>query len=165
MNTIVTTRQGKVQGSVSDGVYFFKGTLILVVDGARSSLFRNTGAALAPELVKIESLDHQSPSTTELGTDRPGRRFESVGTGRGAYESPDYHQQEEDDFARDATAHLNRLAADGKHKLILVATPKVLGTMRPHIAAKTHQLLIGEIAKNYAGRSAQDVADLLVRHE
>lgn len=141
------------------------GTLILVVDGARSSLFRNTGAALAPELVKIESLDHQSPSTTQLGTDRPGRRFESVGTGRGAYESPDYHQQEEDDFARDATAHLNRLAADGKHKLILVATPKVLGTMRPHIAAKTHQLLIGEIAKDYAGRSAQDVADLLVRHE
>lgn len=135
------------------------GTLIMVVDGARSSLFRNTGAALSPELVKIESLD------TQLGTDRPGRRFESVGTGRGAYESPDYHQQEEDKFARDAAAHLNRLAADGKHKLILVATPKVLGIMRPHIAEDAHQLIIGEIAKDYAGRSARDVADLLVRHE
>lgn len=141
------------------------GTLIMVVDGAKSSLFRNTGGALAPELALIESSDEPSPSTAELGTDRPGRRFESRGTSRGAYESPDYHQQEEDRFSRDAAAHLNRLAAEGDHKLILVATAKVLGTMRPHIEAATHHLLIGEIAKDYAGRPARDVAEMLIRHE
>lgn len=141
------------------------GTLIMVVDGAKSSLFRNTGGALAPELALIESSDEPSPSTAELGTDRPGLRFESRGTSRGAYESPDYHQQEEDRFSRDAAAHLNRLAAEGDHKLILVAAAKVLGTMRPHIEAATHHLLIGEIAKDYAGRPARDVAEMLIRHE
>ena len=141
------------------------GTLIMVVDGARSSLFRNTGAALAPELALIESSEDPSPSTADLGTDRPGRRFESMGASRGAYEGPDYHQQEEDAFSRDAAAHLNRLAADGEHKLILVAAPRVLGTMRPHIEAATHHLLIGEIAKDYAGRPARDVAEMLTRQE
>lgn len=141
------------------------GTLIMVVDGARSSLFRNTGPALAPELALVESSDDRSPSTAELGTDRPGRRFESMGTGRGAYEGPDYHQQEEDRFSRDAATHLNRLAANGDHKLILVAAPKVLGAMRPHIEAATQHLLISEIAKDYAGRPARDVAEMLIRHE
>jgi len=141
------------------------GTLIMVVDGARSSLFRNTGAALAPDLALIESSGDPSPSTAELGTDRPGRRFESTGASRGAYEGPDYHQQEEDRFSRAAAAHLNRLAAGGDHRLILVAAPKVLGKMRPHIEAATQDLLIGEIAKDYTGRPASDVAEMLIGHE
>ena len=141
------------------------GTLIMVVDGARSALFRNTGPALAPELALIESADEPSPSTSALGTDRPGRRFESTGSSRGAYEGPDYHQQQENRFAREAAAQLNRIAADGTHKLILVADPTVLGTMRPHIATATHHLLICEIAKDYAGRPAREVAEMLRRHE
>lgn len=141
------------------------GTLIMVLDGARSALFRNTGPALAPELELIESTDDPAPSTSELGTDRPGRRFESAGSSRGAYEASDYHQQAEDRFAGDAAAQLNRIAATGEHKLILVADPRVLGTMRPHIAAATRHLLIGEITRDYAGRPACDVAELLIRHE
>ena len=141
------------------------GTLVMVVDGARSLLFRNIGAALAPELALIESSNDPSPRTAELGTDRPGRRFESMRTGRGAYDGPDYHQQEEDHFSHIAAAHLNRLASDGDHKLILVAAPKVLGTMRPHIAAATRHLLIGEIAKDYAGKPAHEIAEMLEAHK
>ena len=141
------------------------GTLIIVVDGARSALFRNTGSALAPELALIESADAPAPATSDLGTDRPGRRFESTGSSRGAYESPDYHQQQEDHFAREAAAKLNRLAAIGAQNLILVADPTVLGTMRPHIAAATRDSMICEIAKDYAGHPARDVAKMLIRHE
>lgn len=141
------------------------GTQILVVDGAKSSLFRNEGDAFAPELVLIKNLDRPSKSTAELGTDRPGRRFESMGRSRGAYEHPDYHQQEEDHFARVAAEHLNELAADGDYKLILVATPKVLGTMRPHINAAARHQLIAEIAKDFAGRPAHVLARMLVQQE
>ena len=123
------------------------------------------GSKLAPELELIESADDPAPNTSELSTDCPGRRFESAGSSRGACEAPDYHQQEEDHFAGDAAAQLNRIAATGVHKLILVADPRVLGTMRPHFASATRSLLIGEIAKDYAGRPARDVAELLVRHE
>ena len=141
------------------------GTLVLVVDGARSALFRNVGTALGPDLKLIETADQPSPRTATAGTDRPGRQHESTGTRRGSYESPDYHQQDEDRFALRAAEQLNRVAADGGHKLILVAAPKVLGTMRTHITAATQQLLIAEIAKDYAGRAASDVADMLSRHE
>ncbi|WP_226017403.1 host attachment protein [Novosphingobium sp. FKTRR1] len=141
------------------------GTLILVVDGARSALFRNSGAALAPQLDLIESADAPSPGTAEQGTDHPGRAFESSGTSRSAYDSTDFHQQDEDRFARRAAAQLDRLAADGKHALILVAAPRVLGIIRPLLAPATHHRLISEIARDYTGRPAQDIAAMLVSHE
>ncbi len=48
-----------------------KSTLIMVLDGARSALFRNTGPALFPELEPIESADDPAPSPSEPGTDLP----------------------------------------------------------------------------------------------
>jgi protein required for attachment to host cells len=141
------------------------GTLIMVVDSARLSVFRNAGEALAPDLRLVESDEHRSPQTAELGSDRPGRRFESAGVSRGAYDGPDYHQQEQDEFARGAAVRLNGFADAGHHHLILVAEPHVLGVMRPHLGKAVRHLLLATIANDYAGRPPGDVADLLVQYE
>ena len=141
------------------------GTVIMVVDGAAFSLFCNTGEAMAPTLKLMDRSDSPAASTSELGSDRPGRHFESKGPSRGSYEAPDYHQQQKDGFSRDAAEHLNALAAGGTQKLILVAAPHVLGFMRPHLTAATNHALIGEIAKDYTGRPARDIADMLSHYE
>jgi len=140
------------------------GTHIMVLDGAKRVLYRNDGEAIEPDLVRIADTSHHSAETHDQGTERPGRRFESAGSSRGAYENSDYHQRDEDDFAVKSADILNALATDERHKLILVAAPRVLGVMRQHMTAETKRQLLAEIDKDYAGRSAHDVAEMLVQH-
>ena len=142
-----------------------KGTLVMVVDGAKKLLLRNDGEALAPVLTKIEHTGDPALSTAELGSDRPGRSFQSTGTARSGYDGSDYHQQEEDAFAVAAAEQLNVLALDPHASLILVAAPHVLGIMRDHLASATLEKIRAQFAKDYTGRSAHDIAAMLANHE
>jgi len=141
------------------------GTVVMVLDGAKMALYRNVGEAFAPELELLESVEEEIPSSAELGSDRPGRHFESMGTSRGAYEAPDYHQEEEARFAREAAGRLNLLAADEHVRLILIADPRILGLVRPQLDEATVERLAAQIDRNYAGRSARDVGELLAGYE
>jgi protein required for attachment to host cells len=142
-----------------------KGTLVMVVDGAHRAVYRNAGEALAPELVLIEEMHRPVPRTTQLGTDSPGRHFESAGPGRGGYEETDLHQLAEDRFAQEAAATLDTLVQEGAGRIVLVAPPHVLGVMRPRFGKGVQAALITQIAKDYAQRLPRDIAELLVRHE
>jgi hypothetical protein len=66
--------------------------LIMAVDGARMSLFRNSGTGRAPKLELLTKEELKAPSIAEIGDDRPGRAFQSCGPTRGTYETPDLHQ-------------------------------------------------------------------------
>lgn len=141
------------------------GTMVMVLDGAKISLYRSHSDPAAPTFSLVDHQHEFSPSTAELGSDRPGRRFESAGVGGGAYETTDYHQKAEDHFAIEAAERLNGLAAQGDGKMILIAAPHVLGIMRKHIGDKARHLLIAEINKDYAGRPVADIVELLAHHQ
>jgi protein required for attachment to host cells len=141
------------------------GTIILVLDGARMKLFRNRGTDFAPELEPLDHSVHHAVKTAELGSDKPGRSFNSQGHSRSTYKSTDFHQTEEDGFAKAATETLNALAVQSKLDFIVVATPHVLGVMRKHYSAHLRTRLAGEIDKDYAARPAADIAVLLRDHE
>lgn len=142
----------------------FHGAVILVIDGAKFSLYRNRGRDFA---VDLELLDHRTkriPQTAGIGTDRPGRSFSSTGPGRSAYETTDFHQREEDDFAVQAVEKLNELAQQSNLDFIVVAAPHVLGVMRRHYSAHLRKRLVAEIDKDLAGRPASQIAELLLNH-
>jgi protein required for attachment to host cells len=141
------------------------GAIVLVIDGAKMLLLRNRGKDFAADLEIVEHGTKQAASTAEIGTDKPGRSFSSTGRTRSAYDATDYHQAEEDDFAKAATEKLNSLAQHSDLDFIIVAAPHVLGVMRHHYSAELHKRLIAEIDKDYAGHSVADVADLLRHHE
>jgi protein required for attachment to host cells len=141
------------------------GAMILVIDGAKMSLLRNRGKDFAVDLELVEHGAKQAASTTEMGTDKPGRSFASVGRTRSAYQATDYHQAEEDDFAKAATEKLNDLAQQSNLDFIVIAAPHVLGVMRHHYSPHLRNRLIAEINKDYAGRPTADVAELLRNHE
>ena len=141
------------------------GAMILVIDGAKMSLFRNRGKDFAAELEMVEQSSKNAPNTAEMGTDKPGRSFSSKGRSRSAHEATDYHQVEEDDFAKAATEKLNTLAQQSSLEFIIVAAPRVLGVMRAHYSADLRKRLVAEIDKDYAGRPVADVAELLRHHE
>jgi protein required for attachment to host cells len=137
------------------------GTMILVLDGAKMALLRNRGTDFVPELDPIDHAVHPAASTAELGTDRPGRSFSSQGPGRSAYPATDFHQAEEDGFAKAAAATLDALAAQSDAKFIVVAAPRVLGVIRKHYGAEVRKRLICEIDKDYASHPAAEIASLL----
>lgn len=141
------------------------GAHVMVVDGAKMALFRNGGQDFVPRLELIEEQEHRVPRTSSLGTDQAGRAFQSIGAERGAYETTDFHQLAEDEFAAEAAEKLCALLQKDDARAVLVAAPRVLGVMRKHLSHKQRGQLIAEIDKNYAGRSAADITQMLARAE
>ena len=139
--------------------------LIMALDGARMSLFRNKGSVRAPKLELLVEEEQKSAPTAELGDDQPGRSFQSIGNARGAYETTDLHQQAEDEFTLEMAKLLVFHMHDDDRRAILIAPPHVLGLMRKHLPKDIKERLIVEIDKDYAGRTALDVAKLLDMHE
>jgi protein required for attachment to host cells len=137
------------------------GTHIMVIDGAHMSLFRNRGQGFAPDLEQIDHRENHADKTANLGAEKPGRSFQSAGSGRSAHESADYHQQEENRFAIAAADQLNVLLSDGMSG-ILIAAPHVLGVMRKHLHPGVRGRITAEIDKDYAGRSTADITAMLV---
>lgn len=137
------------------------GTYIMVVDGAKRSLFRNWGNGVAPDLELIDHRENHAERTADLGSDKPGRSFQSAGNGRSAHDSTDYHQQEEDGFAHAAADQLNVVLTDSVGG-ILIAPPHVLGVMRQRLNPDVRARMTAEIAKDYAGRSVADISAMLV---
>ena len=138
--------------------------LIMAVDGARMSLFRNKGTVREPQLELLVEEEQKSSSTAELGDDKPGRSFQSIGNARGAYETTDLHQQAEDEFALEMAELLVFHMHDDERRAVLIAPPHALGLMRKHLPKDIRERLIAEIDKDYAGRSTSDVTELLEKH-
>jgi protein required for attachment to host cells len=141
------------------------GAHVMVVDGARMSLFRNRGKDFDPRLELIEERKRQAPRTSAIGTDRPGRSRQNLGTAGGTHQGTDFHQMVEDEFAAAAAARLGDLLHSEEASAVLVASPKALGVMRRQLGSKLRGRLIAEIDKDYAGRPAADVVELLASAE
>jgi protein required for attachment to host cells len=140
-------------------------TLIMAIDGARMCLFRNKSSVREPRLELLAEQARKTPSTAELGDDQPGRAFQSSSSVRGAYETTDLHQQAEDEFTLEMAELLIFQMKDEDRQAILIAPPHVLGLMRKHLPDDIRRRLIAEIDKDYAGRTALEVAELLDKHD
>lgn len=138
--------------------------LIMAVDGVRMSLFRNKGSVREPQLELLVEEEHKSPSTAELGDDKSGRSFQSIGNTRGAYETADLHQQAEDEFALEMAELLVFHMHDDERRAVLIAPPHALGLMRKHLPKDIRERLIAEIDKDFAGRTTSDVTELLEKY-
>jgi protein required for attachment to host cells len=140
-------------------------TLVLVIDGGKMLLFRNEGDANYPNLRVEEASENANPADHAQHTDAPGRAFASVGGARSAMAETDFHQLQEDRFAADAIAELNRRALDNAfERLIIVAPPGLLGEMRKHYNKALGARLVGEIAKDLTGHHPPDIERAISEH-
>lgn len=139
--------------------------LVMVVDGGKMLLFRNTGDDVHPNLEVEEAIAQINPADRDQGTDRPGRTSSSAGGsgGRSAMDETDFHQQAEDRFASDAAKMLNRQASAGDYeKLIIVAPPKMLGEMRQYYEKPLQDRLVGEISKTLTGHPVAEIEQIIL---
>jgi len=136
--------------------------LVFVGDGARAVFFRNRGSIQKPDLAVENVLQQENPPTREQGTDRPGRVHARLGPQRSAVEDTDWHQLAEERFAVEVADALYRLAhANHFQRLIVVAPPEVLGTLRKAFHKEVRDRLEAEVPKELASHSVKDIKDEL----
>jgi protein required for attachment to host cells len=122
-------------------------TWVLIADAARARIFENTGKGTGLTIVQDMTLDADLAPSHELGTDRPGRSFDSVGSGRHAMESPsDLHREQKRQFARRvAEAIQHRQATRSFDSLVLVAPPVTMGDLRAALPDKVKAVVAAEV--------------------
>ena len=139
-------------------------TWILVAHNAGARLFENGGPGKGIELV--EEIDHPEgrQSEGELQADRPGRSFQkNSGDARRSAMSPPQSAQERitADFARTLASRLQQARISGElDRLVLVASPTLLGLLRSALDAPTAHCVVGSLDKNLA----MSDEDELVKH-
>ena len=138
--------------------------LVMVVDGGKMLLFRNEGDAAAPQLKVEEALEQDNPPDRDQASDAPGRAYSSSGTAGSFVDNTDFHQQNEDRLAADATALLNKRALSNDYEQLLIIAPsRTLGEMRKHYHKELESRLIGEIAKDLTGHPVPEIEQAILK--
>ena len=137
--------------------------LVLVTDGRKTLFFRNHGDVNQIDL-RTEAHDERADASDgEMKTDAPGSTHQSTGNGRSSYEETDFHQLEEDRWAKTAAAEVNKRAlAHDFEALAIIAPPKTLGELRKQLHKEAARRVVCEIAKEMTGHTIADIEKLIV---
>jgi len=140
------------------------GAWVLVGDGRRALFFQNHGDADLLDLRVVETRIDENAATREQGSDKPGRSFASKGGVRSAVDDADWHELEEERFARAMADRINQAAESGELSAIaIVAPPKSLGEIRKELSVKAQGKVIGELAKDLTRHPLKDIEKALTR--
>ncbi len=121
------------------------GALVAVVDGEKLALFHNTG--------------HQSVALTPMATPEIAERASGAAGRISSGANPDNDTQAEDGFAMGVADVLNKLVLNHKvEHLLVIAAPKTMGQLRKGWHKETESRIVGEIAKDLTGHSAEQIA-------
>ncbi|MDE2620949.1 MAG: host attachment protein [Sphingomonadales bacterium] len=139
------------------------GALVLVADGKKYLLLRNSGTLQQPTLVFDGGGEIENPPTSAQGSDGPGRAF-GTGAVRSAMGQTDFHQLAEDRFAADIAAILGRLAqAADFDELIVVAPPKALAELRDCFDGPVRRKVVAEVPKDLTKHPVGEITAILQR--
>ena len=139
--------------------------IIFVGDGRKALFLRNDGDEKFPNLKTEQVFVDHNPATHDQGTDRPGRLFPGGGAGgrRGAVESTDWHELEENRFARMVAEALEKLVRERKVKaVVIVAPPRTLAELRHAFHDDVKARIIAEIDKDFTKHPVYEIEKHLV---
>ena len=139
--------------------------LVLVADGRKMLFFRNHGDENQIDL-RTEAHDARTErKDREIKTDAPGTTKQSAGYGRSTYEEPDFQQQEEDRWVKDAADELKaRVLRNDFEALAIVAPPKALGVLKKCLHKEVEKRIVCTVNKEMSGRPIPDIEALLNGH-
>jgi protein required for attachment to host cells len=122
---------------------------VVVCDGAKALMLQNTGDAKFPNLKMREVYEQKDLPTHLLGADRPGRTHSSAGSGSSSVTQTDWHNQAEQAFLTQLAQKLDVAVAAGKMKsIILAASPRALGMIRPAYSHALRAAVRAEVDKD-----------------
>jgi protein required for attachment to host cells len=141
-------------------------TWVVIADAARARVFETRGKGTGLTAVADMALDAELAPSREIGTDRPGRSFESVGSTRHAMQSPsDLHREQKRQFARRiAEAVEARQATKSFDRLVLVAPPVTMGDLRAALPAKVKAAVAAELVADLTNTPVSELPGHLADH-
>jgi protein required for attachment to host cells len=139
-------------------------TWVVVADGARAFIVANRGPGTGLSPVPGTAREQEIPKTTDLGSDKPGRSFNSDQSGTRHSMEPrvDWHQYEKQKFAHGIAKLLDdaRMRRAFDH-LVLVAPPETLGELRAKLDKQTQAVISGEVPKDLTRHMIKDLPNHL----
>lgn len=132
---------------------------VLVADGARARVFVSEGRGQGLTELPDRSFAGSRLRSHELGSDRPGRSFDSAGRGRHAMEAPsDMHQQAEREFLKAVVSWLTDQERAGNFDyLVIMAPPRALGELRKLLPRPLVQKLVQESGLDLTRATASEI--------
>lgn len=138
------------------------GSWVMVADGEKALFLENAGDARDLHLKVIRKEEQDNPSTSEQGTDRPGRMSDGPSGHRSAVKNTDWHKLQEHRFAKDLADILYRHAHDGRfERIVVVAAPSVLGDLRAELHEEVQSRVVAEIPKTLTGHPIDEIERLV----
>ncbi len=137
--------------------------LVLVLDGRKLLFFRNEGDENQIDLRTEAHDEREDPKDSEIKSDAPGTGAQSGGYGRPAMDEPDFHQQDEDRWVKDAADDLKgRALRNDFDALAIIAPPKALGVLRKALHKEVERRIVLTLNKEMSGRTTPDIEALIV---
>ena len=138
-------------------------TWVLIADGARARILQADGESDGLQLVPGCEFGVDDPPDRDIDADKPGRTFDSVGSGRHGMEpktSPHRHRKAE--FARHLAEFLEKKRTQKAfERLLIAAAPVTLGDLRQTLSKGVKAAIGGEVAKDLTGIPDREIADHL----
>ena len=139
------------------------GAWVLVGDGRKALFLYNHGDPDLLDLRVIESRVEENPSAHDQGTSAPGR-VAMRGGPRSSVEITDWHEVEKEHFAKEMAERINKAAASGEMKeIVIVAPPRVLGEIRKDLSAKAQAKVKGELDRDLTHHPLPEIEKALAR--
>lgn len=147
------------------GVMIEHDAWVMVGDGQKALFFRNEGDTTYPNLKIVDVILQENPSTSEPGSDRPGRTHASIGTARRAMQETNWHKLEKHRFAKDIADALYSAAHSGRYdKLVIAAPPMIMGDLRKAMHKEVSDKVVAEVSKNLTNMPPHEIEKILVGH-
>jgi protein required for attachment to host cells len=129
-------------------------------------VFETRGKSSGFTAVHDMALDAELAPSREIGTDRPGRSFDSVGSARHAMESPsDPHREQKRQFARRIADALEaRQAAKSFDRLVVVAPAVTMGDLRAVLPDKVKAAVSAEVVADLTNTPVSELPAHLSEH-
>ena len=137
--------------------------LVFVTDGRKSLFLRNHGDENQLDLRTEEHDQREDRKDHDIKTDAAGSSKQSFGFGRPALGEPDFHQQDEDRWVKDAADKLKvRALRNDFDALAIVAPPRALGVLRKELHKEVERRILFTCNKEMTDRPIPDIEELLV---
>ncbi|THH34473.1 host attachment protein [Aliishimia ponticola] len=137
-------------------------TLIVVSDSEKVLFLRNQTDHEDPNFDVTGEKEQDNPSDQAQSANRPGR-MPDVGHGhRSALDDTDWHELAKERFAKELADMLYEEAHKGNFdRLVLVASPQVLGVLRADMHQEVQDKIVAEIPKTLTNHPVHEIEKIV----
>lgn len=142
-----------------------QGTWVVVTDSEKALFLRNLTDHADPNLDVFDEDAQENPSDREQSANRPGRMHDGGPSQKSALDDTDWHELAKERFAADLAEKLYSEAHKGSFKkLVIVASPQVLGVLRDEMHKEVADKIIAEVPKTLTNHPIRKI-EALVKKE